>query len=120
MVNSSTSAHVSRNGGSRILPLDHPEPFAATLGVMLYPGTNDADKRKAKAFAAQYLAEPIRRLHEAGGTLDAGAILDGHCRRFDAAKEATHDNAKIAPLKPTQPGSAIANPTKTTSKPATG
>ena len=24
-----------------ILPLDHPEPFAATLGVMLYPGTDD-------------------------------------------------------------------------------
>ena len=43
--------------------------------------------------------------------VEAGAILDGHCRRFDADKEAKHDN---------QPGSAIANPTKTTSKPATG
>jgi hypothetical protein len=24
-----------------ILPLDHPDPFAATLGVMLYPGADD-------------------------------------------------------------------------------
>ncbi len=51
------------------LPLDHPEPFAATLGIMLYPGEEESDRRKAKAFAAHYLAEPIRRLHEAGGTL---------------------------------------------------
>ena len=53
-------------------------------------------------------------------SVEAGAILDGHCRRFDAAKEAKHDSAKIAPLKPTQPGSAIGNPPKTESKPATG
>jgi hypothetical protein len=50
-----------------ILPLDHPEPFSATLGVMLYP--DEADAPKARAFAAQYLAGPIRRLHEAGGIL---------------------------------------------------
>ena len=25
------------------LPLDHPEPFAATLGVMLYPVTDEVD-----------------------------------------------------------------------------
>jgi hypothetical protein len=35
-----------------ILPLDYPEPFAATLGVMLYPATDEADARKARAFAA--------------------------------------------------------------------
>ena len=50
-----------------ILPLNHPEPFSATLGVMLYP--DEADALKARAFAAQYLAEPMRRLYKAGGTL---------------------------------------------------
>jgi hypothetical protein len=28
-----------------ILPLDHPDPFAATLGVMLYPGADDDPPR---------------------------------------------------------------------------
>ena len=68
-----------------ILPLDHPEPFAATLGVMLYPGTDEDDRRKARAFAAKWLAEPIRRFREVGGRLsidelerlvmDGGALL---------------------------------------------
>jgi hypothetical protein len=48
-----------------ILPLDHPEPFAATLGVMLYPGTDNDDPLKARAFAAQWLATPVRRYEEA-------------------------------------------------------
>jgi hypothetical protein len=52
-----------------ILPLDHPEPLAATLGVMLYPGEDEADRKRARAYAAQFLAEPLRRLHEAGGSL---------------------------------------------------
>jgi hypothetical protein len=58
-----------------ILPLDHPEPFAATLGVMLYPGEDESDRRKARAFAAQYLAEPLRRLHQEGGSLRYEALL---------------------------------------------
>lgn len=33
-----------------ILPLDHPEQFAATLGVMLYPATDETDPPKARAF----------------------------------------------------------------------
>src|SRR6476646_4161649 len=57
-----------------ILPLDHPEPFTATLGVMLYPATDEKDPPKARAFAAQYLAEPIRRRHEAGGALSYDAL----------------------------------------------
>jgi hypothetical protein len=57
-----------------VLPLDYPEPFAATLGVMLYPGMNEADPPKARAFAAQVLAEPIRRFHEAGGILSYDAL----------------------------------------------
>ena len=52
-----------------ILPLDHPEPFAATLGVMLYPTMDETDPPKARAFSSQYLAEPMRRLHESGGAL---------------------------------------------------
>lgn len=69
-----------------ILPLDHPEPLAATLGVMLYPGFDEQSRQRARAFAAQFLAEPIRRFAEAGGTLshdqlmrivtDGGAPLD--------------------------------------------
>jgi hypothetical protein len=58
-----------------ILPLDHPEPFAATLGVMLYPATDEADPPKARAFAAQFLAEPLRRFHEAGHILTHDALL---------------------------------------------
>jgi hypothetical protein len=57
-----------------ILPLDYPEPFAATLGVMLYPATDEVDPPRARAFAAQYLAEPIRRFHEAGHTLSYDAL----------------------------------------------
>jgi hypothetical protein len=46
-----------------ILPLDHPEPRAATLGVMLYPGEDKADQKCARAYAAQFLAEPLRLFH---------------------------------------------------------
>ncbi len=58
-----------------ILPLDHPEPFAATLGVMLYPATDEADPPKALAFASQLLAEPIRQLYEAGRVLSSEVLL---------------------------------------------
>jgi hypothetical protein len=57
-----------------ILPLDHPEPFAATLGVMLFPGTDD-EPLKARAFATNWLVEPIRRLHEAGHKISYEALL---------------------------------------------
>jgi hypothetical protein len=57
-----------------ILPLDHPEPFAATLGVMLYPETDEDQQRKARAFAARWLTEPFRRFHEAGGQLPYDAL----------------------------------------------
>jgi hypothetical protein len=67
-----------------ILPLDHPEPFFATLGVMLYPAPDEAEK--ARAFASQVLAKAFRRFQEDGGDppfeilgpiyLDAGEPLD--------------------------------------------
>ena len=69
-----------------ILPLDHPEPFSATLGVMLYPATDEADAVKARAYASQVLAKTFRRFQEEGGDppfealgrilLDAGQPLD--------------------------------------------
>lgn len=49
-----------------MLPLDHPEPFAATLGTMLYPGIDHADTLKARSAAAQWLAEPLKRNLDAG------------------------------------------------------
>lgn len=55
------------------LPLDHPEPFAAVLGIMLYPKLNEQDQ--ARAFAAQYLAEPIRLLEEQGRYLSYPSLL---------------------------------------------
>jgi hypothetical protein len=58
-----------------ILPLAHPEPFAATLGVMLYPGTDDLEKRKAAAFQTRWLAEPIERLHTEGHELSYNTLL---------------------------------------------
>lgn len=59
------------------LSLDHcAEPFAGTLGVMLYPGTDDADQRKARAFATQFLAEPFRRFLTAGHTLAPEKLAD--------------------------------------------
>jgi hypothetical protein len=51
------------------LPLDDPEPFLATLGVMLYPDVNDDEPAKARAFAAQWLATPLSRYHAAGHRL---------------------------------------------------
>ena len=75
-----------------ILPLTHVEPFAATLGVMLYPATDEVDPPKARAFAAQWLSEPIRRFHEAGHELtydqlarivmDAGEVLSDLDQRW--------------------------------------
>lgn len=69
-----------------VLPLDHPEPFAATLGVMLFPGEDDADRKKATAYAAHCLAEPLRQFHEEGGTLDYDSlrfIAEGGGDRLD-------------------------------------
>jgi hypothetical protein len=58
-----------------ILPLNHKEPFAATLGVMLYPATDESDPPKARAYAAQFLlAGPIRRYRDAGNPLSRDAF----------------------------------------------
>ena len=49
------------------LPLDHPEPLAATLGVMLYPGTEELEQNAPRA--SQYLAEPLGQFYESGYSL---------------------------------------------------
>jgi hypothetical protein len=76
------------------LPLDYPEPFAATLGVMHYPGVDQESSSRARAYASQHLAEPVRRFHNAGHRLhyealariamDSGEHLDNVERQFQA------------------------------------
>ena len=51
------------------LPLDRPEAFMATLGVMLYPATDVDDPRKARALAAQWLSKPLLDYQAAGHRL---------------------------------------------------
>ena len=61
-----------------ILPLSHPEPFAAVLGVMLHP--RKGDQAKAEAFASQYLGAPLEEFHRRGGELprsDLKRIAEG-------------------------------------------
>lgn len=50
-------------------------------------------------------------------SVEAGAILDGHCRRFESEAKET---SKISPLKPNQPGSIAASNQQQDSKPAAG
>jgi len=57
------------------LPLDYPEPFAATLGVMLYPGVDNDDPPRARAFAAGWLAGPLQRFHDAGYKLSYDTVV---------------------------------------------
>ena len=61
-----------------ILPLSHPEPFAAVLGVMLHPREKDQAKAEARAF--QYLGVPLEKFHRRGGELprsDLKRIAEG-------------------------------------------
>jgi hypothetical protein len=38
-----------------ILPLDYPEPFTATLGVMLYLATNDEERPEQEPLPHRFL-----------------------------------------------------------------
>jgi hypothetical protein len=42
---------------------------------MLYPGTEEDERRKARAFAAQWLAEPLQGFHQAGHRLPYESLL---------------------------------------------
>jgi hypothetical protein len=41
---------------------------------MLYPGAEEDERRNARAFAAQWLAQPLKRFHEDGHRLPYGAL----------------------------------------------
>jgi hypothetical protein len=45
------------------------------MGVMLYPGQDESDRRRAAAWAAQYLVGPLRELHEQGGSITYDDLL---------------------------------------------
>ena len=101
-----------------ILPLDHPEPFAATLGVMLYPGIDNDDPAKARAFTSHYLATKIERYEKAGHKTPRdvllGLVIDGGQRLDDLDERwwggrATGELFKnygrcSTPTRPLQPG----------------
>lgn len=67
-----------------ILPLTDPEPFMATLGVMLYPGEDAAERSKSKAFAAQAMAEPLRQ-----------AIANGHDVRKEVLQKYATEGGEV-------------------------
>lgn len=77
-----------------ILPFDSPEPFAAILGVMLFPGTDKDDRLKARAFASQWLIGAIQRNYNGNQPLshddlfrivmDAGELGDVDDRWWEA------------------------------------
>jgi hypothetical protein len=43
---------------------------------MLYPGEDEDNQKRARAYTAQALAEPIRQFVETGGTLAEGQLID--------------------------------------------
>ncbi|WP_281017534.1 MULTISPECIES: hypothetical protein [unclassified Minwuia] len=86
------------------LPLAHPEPFAATLGTMLYPGMDESERRKAATFTSGYLAQPLEEYCRRGGRLSenqlrriitsGGALIDDLQDRWWAG-QATGEITKI-------------------------
>lgn len=42
---------------------------------MLYPGLGEEDRKRAAAFTAQYLARPLRELHQQGGSIGYDDLL---------------------------------------------
>ena len=84
-----------------ILPLDQPEPLSATLGIMLYPGEDEDSRRRARAYTAQFLAEPLRQFHEAGHTLayeDLARIASDSGVALDDIDERLRDGTAIGEL----------------------
>ncbi|MEM6414541.1 MAG: hypothetical protein AAF720_07780 [Pseudomonadota bacterium] len=59
-----------------ILHIDHIEPFAAILGVMLYPEITGEDPKKARAFTSQYLAQPLKEYRSSGDELSKQALFE--------------------------------------------
>jgi hypothetical protein len=75
------------------LLLDVPDPFSSTLGIMLYPDLSEEEVGKAKTYASQFVAEPLRRAIKAGHrpryetlikiATGGGADLDDVEKRFE-------------------------------------
>lgn len=79
-----------------VLPLDFPDPFAATLGVMLYPGVDSKSRDRARSFASNLLgAGPLAEYFAAGGdllkdalkqiALGGGGEVDDRSKRWNEA-----------------------------------
>ena len=45
---------------------------------MPYPGQDESDQRRARAWGAQYLAEPVRRIREEGGSIAESMLAQLH------------------------------------------
>ena len=60
------------------LPLGYPEPFAATFGVMLYPGDDELSRKCAKSAAATITSNAIRLAELAGQNPCKRTLLETH------------------------------------------
>ena len=57
------------------LPLHHIEPFAAVLGVMLFPALDEKERSRRDGFVADHLARAIKEYENGGGqTLTADVL----------------------------------------------
>ncbi len=68
-----------------ILPLEHPESLAATLGVMLYAGEDDASQKRARA---------ARNLRQAKLRLSQACLEDIEYAPSPQARQAPHPRAR--------------------------
>lgn len=77
-----------------ILPIDSNGSFLKTLGIMLYPGDDDADRRNARAFASHQLADPIAKLYAHGLKMSETDLVDilaaGGIELFDLETRRKH------------------------------
>jgi hypothetical protein len=69
-----------------ILPFDYPEPYALTLGIMLYPGADEVEQCQAKGFASHYVREYLPLIYRVGLSLsneELNRVLDDATDLFD-------------------------------------
>jgi hypothetical protein len=59
-----------------VLPLDHPDPLAATLGIMLYPGVDEADRKSAASWTLKFLTPVIAGHRGQGGSIRHDDLID--------------------------------------------
>jgi hypothetical protein len=71
------------------LPLDYPEPFAATFGVMLNPGEDELSRKCANSAAATITSNAIRLAVLAGHNPCRRTLLETHKLGIDSFPEAS-------------------------------